>query len=82
MLALLNDIDVVASNIDNAYLNDPCRERIRAKAGPEFGSQKGCVMLMVRALYGLNSRGASWRAMLVETLDKDCVGYISTDSDT
>ena len=38
MLEALNDIDVFAAEIGNAYLNYPCREKIWTKAGPELGS--------------------------------------------
>ncbi len=45
-----------------------CREKIWTKAGPEFGSDEGKVMIIVRALYGLRSSGAAVRALLAETL--------------
>ena len=61
ILAELNDLDVFAAIIGNAYLNDPCHEKICTKYGPEFGSHQGCIMLIVRALYWLKSSGASWR---------------------
>ena len=64
MLAVLNDLDVFDIDICNEYLNSPYREKIWTKAGPEFGSQQGCVMLIVRALYGLNSSVASWREIV------------------
>ena len=38
IIAALNDIDVLASNIFNAYLNAPCCEKIYTKSGPEFGT--------------------------------------------
>ena len=38
-------------------------------------------MLIVRSLYGLKSRGASWRAMLAEIVGKDGIGCISTSKD-
>ena len=81
MLAALNDLGVFASNIGNEYLNAPYREKIWKKHGPYFGSQQGCGMLIVKALYDLKSRGASLRAVLVETLFKDSIGYTSTDTD-
>ena len=59
MLAALNDIDVFSANIDNVYLNTPCHEKIWTKSGPEYCSQQGYVMLIVRELYGLKSSGAS-----------------------
>jgi hypothetical protein len=68
MLATLNDLEVQAANISNAYLNAPCREKIWIVAGPEFGSNEGSVMKVVRAWYGLKSSGASWHAMLSQTM--------------
>ena len=37
-------------------------------AGPEFGSEKGSTMLICKALYGLKSSGAAFRAHLANTL--------------
>ena len=79
MLEALDDIDVFAANIGNYYLNDTCCEKIWTKYGPEFVSQQGCIMLIIRELYGLNYSGASWRAMLEETLGKDGICYTPTD---
>ncbi len=81
MIAAINDLDVFAADIENAYLNAPCREKIWTVAGAEFGSDAGSVMLIVRALYGLKSSGASWRSMLAETLGKDGLGYTSSNAD-
>ena len=78
MLEVLNDIYVFDANISNAYLNAPRREKIWTKYGPEFGSQQGWVMLIVRALYRLKSSGASWRVILSESLGKEGIGYKST----
>ena len=81
ILAELNDLDVFAAIIGNAYLNDPCHEKICTKYGPEFGSHQGCIMLIVRVLYWLKSSGASWREMLTETLGKDGLSYTSAAAD-
>ncbi len=51
LLAALNDLDILACDIGNAYLNAPCRERVWLVAGPEFGSRQGTVVKVVRALY-------------------------------
>ena len=48
-------------------------------AGSEFGSDKGSVMLVVQALYGLKTSGTSWRAMFAQTI-KD-MGFTSTKAD-
>jgi hypothetical protein len=45
-----------------------CRESIYYIAGPEFGSEKGSIMIVKKALYGLKSSGAAFRAHLAETL--------------
>ena len=44
------------------------RDRVYTIAGPEFGQYEGCVVINVRALYGLKSAGASWHAHLSDTL--------------
>jgi hypothetical protein len=68
LIAALNDLDIMACDVSNAYLNAPCREKIWFVAGPEFGSRQGQVVKIVRALYGLKSSGASWRNMLSQTI--------------
>ena len=37
-------------------------------ARPEFGSNQGKIMIITRALYGLKSSGASFRALLSKVL--------------
>jgi hypothetical protein len=68
LIAALNDLDILACDIGNAYLNAPCREKIWFKAGRECGADMGKVMIITRALYGLKSSGASWRAMLSKSI--------------
>ncbi|KAL7527793.1 hypothetical protein ACHAWF_002307 [Thalassiosira exigua] len=64
LVAALNDLDIFACAIGNAYLNAPCKERIWFIAGHECGHEmKGRVMKLIGALYGLKSSGASWRKM-------------------
>jgi Reverse transcriptase (RNA-dependent DNA polymerase) len=79
LIASLNDLDVWAADVGNAYLNAPCREKIWTVAGPEFGSDEGKVMIIKRALYGLKSSGAAWRAMLAGTLSD--MGFTSMKAD-
>ena len=68
LVAALNDLDIIAANIGNAYLNAPCREKIWTMAGPEFSTDCGAIFLVTRALYGLKSPGAAWRAFFVQAL--------------
>ena len=72
-IAALNDLDILACDIQNAYLTADCREKVWILAGPEFGSEAGKNMLVKKALYGLKSSGAAFRAFLAETLD--AMGY-------
>ena len=65
----LNDLDNLACDIYNAYLNAPCLEIILFVAGMECGkSLEGRVMKLVRAFYGLKISGAIWKNMLKERI--------------
>jgi hypothetical protein len=68
LLAALNDLELVSVDIGNAYVNATCREQLYTIAGPEFASYEGCVILVIKALYGLKSSGAAWHAHLSEAL--------------
>ena len=78
-IAALNDLKVMACDIQNAYLTADCREKTYTRAGPEFGSEAGTIFLVKKALYGLKSAGAAFRALLAETLHD--VGYKPTKAD-
>jgi len=72
LLAALNELDLMAADIANAYLNAPCREKIYVTCGLEFGPHnKGKRAKIVKALYGLHSSGASWRSLISETLQEN-----------
>jgi hypothetical protein len=79
LLAALNELDVQAADIENAYLTAPCREKCWTRGGKEFGSEESCVFIITKALYGLKSSGAAFRSFLAETLDK--MGFQSTLAD-
>ena len=51
LISGLKDLYICSCGIGNAYLNAPCRGKLWTKAGSEFGSEKGYVSLIVRALY-------------------------------
>ena len=61
LVAALNDLNIMAADIGNVYLNAPCHEKVWLIAGPEFGDEEGSVFLIVHALYGLKSVGSSWQ---------------------
>ena len=64
----LKGVDVMSCDLDNAYLNVMCRKKIWFKGGTECGEDKGKVLIVLRALYGLKSAGLSWRAALAQVL--------------
>jgi len=69
LIAALNELDILAADIRNAYLQAPAQEKVHTTAGPEFGpSRVGQTVIIVRAMYGLKSSGAAWHAQLSETL--------------
>ena len=73
-IAALNELSVMACDIQNAYLTADCREKIWMQAGPEFGSESGSIMIVKKALYGLKGSGAAFRAHLAEKLHD--IGFI------
>ena len=77
-IAALNGLEVMACNIQNEYLTASCREKIWTRAGPEFGSESGMIMLIRKALYGLKSSGAAFGAHLAETLYD--IGFVTTQA--
>ena len=79
LLAAFNGLEVLAADIENAYLRAPCREKVWTRGGPEFGSYEGHVFIIVKALYGLKSSGAAFRAHLAEVLDN--IGFRSSMAD-
>ena len=79
LVAALNDLEVYAADVTNAYINADTVEKIWCVAGPEFGSKAGCVMKIVKALYGLASSGACWSRELSETLHN--LGFKSSKAD-
>jgi len=69
LIAALNDLDLLAADIGNAYLNAPTKEKVYTVCGLDFGQQYiGRVAVIVKALYGLKSSGAAWHQMLANTL--------------
>jgi len=61
IVAALNDLELEAGYIQNAYLTAKCEENIFTTCGPEFGPDpKGRRAIIVRALYGLRTSGKAF----------------------
>lgn len=68
LLAAQNDVELLAMDIGNAYLNADTKEKVYTMAGPEFGELEGRKVIIVRALNGLQSSCAAWIVHLANTL--------------
>ena len=78
-VAALNDMEVRASDVQNAYLTAPCEEKIYTTLGPEFGEDQGKTALVVRALYGLASAGATFGRHIADCMRT--LGYTPCKAD-
>jgi Reverse transcriptase (RNA-dependent DNA polymerase) len=69
LLASLNDMDVMSADIQGAYLNAPCQEKVYTICGREFGTEHvGRIAEIVKALHGLKTSAYAWREHLSRTL--------------
>ena len=78
-MMVLCDLEVEAVDVLNTYVIAPNREKIWTVLGLEFGDSAGKSVMIVRALYGLKSAGASFRAHLAQCMQE--LGYQSCDTD-
>ena len=67
-IAALNGVDVMSCDLENTYLNKMCREKICFKCGNKCVEDKGKLLIVVRALYGIKSAVLSWHAALAQVL--------------
>ena len=75
LITALNELKIMACNI-NAYLTVDCQGNIWTYAGLEFGSERGKLMIINKALYGLKSSGTAFWTHLAKTLYG--IGFVST----
>jgi hypothetical protein len=62
-------------------LNAPCAENVHTTAGLEFGKEHdGKTLVIVRAIYGLNSTGKSWHKHFAKTSLHD-TGFVPCKAD-
>ena len=78
-IAALNDLDILEYDIKNTYLTALCRENIWSRAGSEFGSEEGTIMIFKIALYGLKPSGAAFKEKLAGALHD--IGYTPSKAD-
>jgi Reverse transcriptase (RNA-dependent DNA polymerase) len=59
-LAELNELQLWATDIGNAYLEVYTSKKVYIIAGPKFGDREGHILVISMALYGIGSSGARW----------------------
>ena len=67
-LGELNGLDVDAADVGNAYLMAYTKDKLYITAGPKSGDRQGCLLVIVKALYGLLTSGTKWHAFFADTL--------------
>ena len=72
-ISALNNLQVKAGDVMNAYATAPSSEKIWTVLGKEFGSGQGKKAIIVRALYGIKSSGADFHAYLADCMRS--IGY-------
>ena len=77
--AAFHGLNVLGADVQNAFLEAPCLEKVWMKAGPEFGPEQGKNFIIVRALYGLRSASASFRSFMAKKFDE--MGFVSSHAD-
>jgi Reverse transcriptase (RNA-dependent DNA polymerase) len=69
-LAELNDLQLWATDIGNAYLEAYTAEKVYIIAGPEFEEREGHILVISKALYSLRSSGARWHDRFADCIRK------------
>lgn len=68
-LSVLNQLEMWATDVGNAYLEAITKEKLYIVAGTEFGPElEGHVLIIYKALYGLRSSGKQWHERFADCL--------------
>ncbi len=79
LLAALNDLEVKVGDVLNTYITAPVTKKVWVVLGTEFGSDAGKSAVIVRALNGLKSAGATFRMHLASFMRQ--MGFTSCKAD-
>jgi len=79
LLAAMNDLQVCAANIGNAFLYRLTKEKVCIIARKEFGTDQGKMLIIDKGLYGLRSSSAHFHEHLSDKLRK--MGYTPCQAD-
>ena len=72
----MNDVDIMSVDLENAFIQALCHEKIWFEGGLECGEDYGKVCVVVHSLYGLKSAGTMFHSSLAQALQD--LGYLST----
>ena len=67
-LAELNNLQLHAADVGNAYLEAETKEKVYIIGGPGFGKLEGHTLIIHKALFGLRSSGLRWHERFANTL--------------
>ena len=79
LIAALNNLDIMSVDLENAFIQVPCQEKIWFEGGIECGKDRGKVCIVVWSLYGLKSAGIAFWSSLAKA--SQALGYQSTKAD-
>jgi Reverse transcriptase (RNA-dependent DNA polymerase) len=80
-LSKLNQLEVWATNIGNAYLEASTKETIFIVGGTEFGPRHGRILIIGKALYGLRSSRKRWHVRFADCLHDEGFSPCKTEPD-
>jgi hypothetical protein len=73
-LGELNGLKINATGVDNAYLMAFTKEKLH-HCRSRFGDHQGCLLLIIKALYGLQASGSRWHEKFADTTLMDMGFY-------
>ena len=68
LVTALNDLKILAGDTQNVYLNAFTKEKIYFRAVDEWKADKGKIIVITRALYGLKSSALIWQNHLADNI--------------
>ena len=71
--------EVLTGDIGNAFIQSYTKEKIYTRFGHEFGDMKGCLAVIVKALYGLTTSAERFRSKFADLLRS--IGFKSSRYD-
>jgi hypothetical protein len=78
-LVAMEDLECHAVDVNNAFTESTLKEEIYMAAPPGMDVPPGCVLKVLRSLYGLKQAARDWNQSCIGSLQK--MGFIQTDAD-